>query len=235
MCAGWAVICHGHSQTFTITFTFTFTSTFMFTFTFTFVTFTDFASLCWLSQASFVMIALDCSCQPIAHYNSCQTPTKVCIRMDCFIIVGMLHLNRCAIYCREWLPSSHHLPTVSSCTRAGKRPACSPSCHPRKQSSESLELPMKWTACCSGMPSALLRHQDSKGLQLMPLQALLLQAMVPNMTMSVLVYAMEGWCCVWWEESCQRASTSVMALAGDSLAVFHEDLDVEYGVFMSKA
>jgi len=149
--------------------------------------------------------------------------------------VGMLRLNKCAIYCREWLPSSHLSPTVSSCTRAGKRPACLPSCHPRKQSSESLELPMKWTACCSSMPSALLRHQHSKGLQPMPLQALLLLAMVPNMTMAVLVYAMEGWCCVWWEESCQRASTSVMASAGDSPAKFHEDLDVECGAFLSTA
>ena len=82
------------------------------------------------------------------------------------------------------------------------------------------------------MPSALLRRQDSKGLQLMPLQALLLQALVPTMTMVVLVYAMEGWCCVWWEESCQRASTSVMALAGDSLAILHGDLDVLSAVLL---
>ena len=55
------------------------------------------------------------------------------------------------------------------------------------------------------------------------------------MAVAVLVYAMEGWCYVWWEESCQRASTSVMALAGDSLDIFHEDLDVEYGAFLSSA
>lgn len=174
------------------------------------MTHADFASLCWLCQAA-------------------------SSRMDCFVTKGMPLLNRYAIYCREWLPSSHRLPTVSSCTRAGKRLAYSPSCHPKRQSSESLELPTRWTACCSSMPSALHRHQHSKGLQLMLLQALSVQAMVTNMTVAVLVYAMEGWCCVWWEESCQRASTSVMASAGESPAIVHEDLDVEYGAFLSKA
>ena len=148
MCTGWAVMCHPpltgmHSNIHDIHIPFPFLLILIFTFT----TFADPASLCWQSQASLAMIAHDSSCQSIAHCNRCQTPTKVCVRKDCFVIKGMLRLTRCAIYCRELLPSSHHLPTVSSCTRAGKRPAYSPSCHPRKQSSGSLELRMKWTAC----------------------------------------------------------------------------------------
>ncbi len=70
----------------TFAFAFAFTFTFALTFALTFMTFTDFASLCWQSQASFVMVAHDCSCQSIAHYNNCQSLLEQSLYQD-----GLLH------------------------------------------------------------------------------------------------------------------------------------------------
>ena len=61
--------------------------------------------------------------------------------------------------CRALLPASLCLPTVSSCTLTGSRPACSTSCLPDSKSSKSRELPARLTKCCSDMQTALLTHQ----------------------------------------------------------------------------